>query len=90
MKRDLHPAAPVRPARFVPPLVTAAMDAWDEVESLRLELNLACDLQDGEIGYKQARDASEAYVRSYDRAVLIQKLADEDQGQYNVWEEKAS
>jgi len=72
--------------RLVPPLITAALDAWDEVESLRREARLALALQDSLIGLKQAADACDAYSRSYERAVQIQRLADQDADGYNVWE----
>ena len=84
MRPVTQAAAPV-----ISPLIIAAMDAWNEVKSLRLEAQKAVAFQDSWIGLHQLKDACEAYARSYDRAVQIQKLADEDMRKYNVWE-KAS
>jgi hypothetical protein len=78
-------SASIAQAASLPPLLTTALDARDEVKSLRRVALLALSLAYSPVGMNAAWDACDVYRRACGRACRTQRLGDQDAGGYNVW-----
>ena len=74
-------SASIAQAASLPPLLTTALNTWDEVKSLRRDALLALSLACSPVGMNAAWDACDVYRR----ACRAQRLGDQDAGGYNVW-----